>query len=84
MSAAGVGRIVFSSTAATYGEPDDDPIVEDAPTAPVNPYGNSKLAVDRMLSDEARAHGLPPSRCATSMSPARAGRSARTTSPRRT
>jgi UDP-glucose 4-epimerase len=53
-----VGRIVFSSTCATYGEPDTVPISEDEPPTPVNSYGNSKLAVDRMLADEARAHGL--------------------------
>jgi UDP-glucose 4-epimerase len=58
MRAAGVGRLVFSSTAATYGEPDAIPIREDTPPAPVNAYGASKLAVDRMLADEARAHGL--------------------------
>jgi UDP-glucose 4-epimerase len=58
MRAHGVKRIVFSSTAATYGEPDVDLITEDAPNAPVNTYGNSKLAVDRMLADEARAHGI--------------------------
>ncbi len=58
MRAAGVGRLVFSSTAATYGEPDVDLITEDQPNRPVNTYGNSKLAIDRMLADEARAHGL--------------------------
>jgi UDP-glucose 4-epimerase len=58
MRATGVGRIVFSSTAATYGEPQTDLIDEDAPAAPVNTYGNTKLAVDRMLSDHARAHDL--------------------------
>jgi UDP-glucose 4-epimerase len=58
MRAAGVPRIVFSSTAATYGEPDVELIHEDMPNAPVNAYGNSKLAVDRMLADEARAHGV--------------------------
>src|SRR4051812_40572243 len=58
MRAAGVGRIVFSSTAATYGEPEVELIAEDTPNRPVNAYGNSKLAVDRMLADEARAHGL--------------------------
>ncbi len=58
MRAAGVPRMVFSSTAATYGEPDVQLIGEDTPNAPVNTYGNSKLAVDRMLADEARAHGL--------------------------
>ncbi len=58
MRAAEVRRIVFSSTCATYGEPDRVPISEDEPPKPVNAYGNSKLVVDRMLSDEARAHGL--------------------------
>ena len=58
MRAVGVPRLVFSSTAATYGEPDADPITEDTPPAPVNTYGNSKLAVDRMIADECRAHGL--------------------------
>ena len=58
MRAAGVKRIVFSSTAAAYGEPQSEILDEDAPAAPVNPYGNSKLAVDRMLADEARAHGV--------------------------
>jgi UDP-glucose 4-epimerase len=58
MRAAGVGRLVFSSTAATYGEPHVELIREDTPNAPINAYGNSKLAVDRMLADEARAHGL--------------------------
>ena len=58
MRAAGIGRIVFSSTCATYGDPETVPIGEDEPPTPVNAYGNSKLAVDRMLADEARAHGL--------------------------
>src|SRR4051812_384019 len=58
MREAGVPRLVFSSTAATYGEPAADPITEDEPPAPVNAYGNSKLAVDRMIADECRAHGL--------------------------
>ncbi len=58
MRARGVRRMVFSSTAATYGEPESSPIVETAPTRPTNPYGASKLAVDHMLSGEARAYGL--------------------------
>jgi UDP-glucose 4-epimerase len=58
MREAGVPRLVFSSTAATYGDPESDPITEDEPTTPVNAYGNSKLSVDRMLGDECRAHGL--------------------------
>jgi UDP-glucose 4-epimerase len=54
----GVGRLVFSSTAAVYGQPERVPIEETAPTAPVNAYGASKLAVDMMLETECRAHGL--------------------------
>ncbi len=58
MRAAGVGRLVFSSTCATYGEPETVPISEDEPAAPVNSYGASKLAVDLMIRDECRASGL--------------------------
>jgi UDP-glucose 4-epimerase len=58
MRDAGVDRLVFSSTCAVYGEPDQVPMREDIPTAPVNAYGNSKLAIDRIIADEARAHGL--------------------------
>jgi UDP-glucose 4-epimerase len=58
MRDAGVRRLVFSSTCAVYGEPDQVPMTEDIPAAPVNAYGNSKLAIDRMIADEARAHGL--------------------------
>ena len=58
MRAAGVGRLVFSSTAATYGEPEEVPITEDAPTRPTNPYGASKLAIDQLIGFEAAAHGL--------------------------
>jgi UDP-glucose 4-epimerase len=58
MRANAVPRLVFSSTAATYGEPDEVPIVETAPPRPTNPYGASKLAVDMMITSEARAHGL--------------------------
>ena len=53
-----IRRLVFSSTCATYGEPEEVPIHEQVPPNPVNAYGNSKLAVDRMISDECRAHGL--------------------------
>lgn len=56
--AAGVRRIVVSSTAATYGQPDVSPITEDMPTRPINPYGQSKLAVDMALAGSAVAHGL--------------------------
>lgn len=55
---AGVTRIIFSSTAAVYGEPGVDIISEDQPTAPINPYGRSKLMSEWMLADVARAHGL--------------------------
>ncbi len=54
----GVGRVVFSSTCATYGEPSTVPIPDDHAQWPVNPYGWSKLAVERMLADFHRAHGL--------------------------
>src|ERR671929_331625 len=56
MRAADCRRIVFSSTAATYGEPDQVPIREDAPTRPTNTYGASKLAVDHMLTSYAVAY----------------------------
>src|SRR5581483_9202451 len=58
MREAGVRRLVFSSTAAVYGDPEEVPIPETAPTRPTSPYGNTKLAVDRMLQDESAAHGL--------------------------
>jgi UDP-glucose 4-epimerase len=58
MRAAGVPRLVFSSTCAVYGQPDEVPIAETAPTRPATAYGASKLAVDRMISDECAAHGL--------------------------
>ena len=58
MRDAGVRTLVFSSTAATYGEPASTPITESDPTAPTSPYGASKLAVDHMISGEATAHGL--------------------------
>jgi UDP-glucose 4-epimerase len=54
----GTPRLVFSSTAACYGEPAEVPIREDAPTRPTNPYGASKLAIDTMITSYANAHGL--------------------------
>lgn len=54
----GTPRLVFSSTAATYGEPESSPIAEDAPTRPTNPYGASKLAIDHAITSYAVAHGL--------------------------
>ena len=53
---AGIGRFVFSSTAAVYGMPDEVPISEDAPTRPINPYGTSKLMTEWILRDTAAAH----------------------------
>jgi len=58
MRQAGVTRIVFSSTTATYGTPDNMPIAETTPQQPINPYGFSKLVVERMLDDYAAAHGF--------------------------
>lgn len=58
MRTAGTERIVFSSTAAVYGEPEQVPIPETAPTRPTSPYGASKLAVDTALGEYARLHGL--------------------------
>ncbi|APE16261.1 UDP-glucose 4-epimerase GalE [Mycolicibacterium pallens] len=55
---AGVPRLVFSSTAATYGEPESVPITEDAPTKPTNAYGATKLAIDHAITSYATAHGL--------------------------
>jgi UDP-glucose 4-epimerase len=58
MRAAEVQRLVFSSTAAVYGQPDEVPIPETASTTPTNTYGRSKLAVDWMIGDFCRTHGL--------------------------
>ncbi|WP_300786433.1 NAD-dependent epimerase/dehydratase family protein, partial [uncultured Desulfovibrio sp.] len=54
----GVARIVFSSSAAVYGEPDSVPITEDAPLRPGNPYGESKRIMESMMRWAAVAHGL--------------------------
>jgi UDP-glucose 4-epimerase len=59
MRMTGVRRFVFSSTAAVYGEPATTPIREDAPLQPTNPYGESKLIVEKMLSWMYRVHGFP-------------------------
>lgn len=53
-----IGRLVFSSTAAVFGNPVSETIDEDHPKAPINPYGASKLMVERVLSDAAAAYGL--------------------------
>jgi UDP-glucose 4-epimerase len=58
MRASEVPSLVFSSTCAVYGEPDEVPISEAAPPRPVNAYGASKLAVDMMISDYCHAHGI--------------------------
>jgi UDP-glucose 4-epimerase len=58
MREAGTMRIVFSSTAAVYGEPERTPITETAPARPTNPYGASKLAVDTTLAEYARLYGF--------------------------
>lgn len=58
MRAVGVSKLVFSSTAAVFGSPDTDLIDETHPVRPINPYGASKLMVERMLSDAAHAYGL--------------------------
>jgi UDP-glucose 4-epimerase len=54
----GVARLVFSSTAAVFGQPVADRIDEDHPRQPINPYGASKLMVERILADAASAYGL--------------------------
>lgn len=56
IDAAGIKRMVFSSTCATYGEPDTMPITEDLPQHPINPYGASKLVFERVLKDYATAN----------------------------
>jgi UDP-glucose 4-epimerase len=58
MRIAGITKLIFSSSAATYGEPEVLPILESASNRPTNAYGASKLAVDAMITDEARGHGL--------------------------
>lgn len=58
MDAAGVRKFVFSSTAAVYGIPPRVPITEDSPTEPMNPYGHSKLAVEKMCRYQSRAGKL--------------------------
>ena len=58
MSASGVERLVFSSTCAVYGQPDDVPIAETAPPRPINAYGASKLAVDEMIGHFSVANGV--------------------------
>lgn len=54
----GIDKIVFSSTAATYGEPEKVPIVETDRTEPTNTYGETKLSMEKMFKWVGRAHGL--------------------------
>lgn len=54
----GVRRLIFSSTAAVYGAPDGSPIPESAATQPLSPYGRTKLFMEQMIADYARAYGL--------------------------
>ncbi len=54
----GVRHVIFSSTAAVYGEPETMPVAEDVPLNPVSPYGRSKLMTEWMLADAAKAHGF--------------------------
>lgn len=54
----GVNKIVFSSTAAVYGEPDYTPIDENHPTKPINPYGKTKLMIENIMDDYDKAYGL--------------------------
>ncbi len=54
----GVDKIVFSSTAATYGEPEYIPIDEKHPQNPINPYGQSKLMIEKIMDDYSKAYGL--------------------------
>jgi UDP-glucose 4-epimerase len=58
MRESGCNKLVFSSTAAVYGEPEEVPIRESTPASPTNPYGSSKLAVDRLIGAVAGARGL--------------------------
>ena len=58
MNIAGIKKIVFSSSAATYGEPESSPVSETAKCAPTNPYGQTKLAIERELTTVAQTQGF--------------------------
>lgn len=58
MAEAGIGALIFSSTAATYGIPDNTPVLETHPCAPITPYGRSKHMAEQMIADMAAATGL--------------------------
>ena len=87
MRAAGVNKIVFSSTTATYGVPERMPITEDEPQRPINPYGFGKLVIEQALADYAAAPmAWPTRRCAisTPREPAPTATWAKTTTRKRT
>ena len=87
MAAESCRRFVFSSTCAVYGEPIETPIRETHPTAPINAYGQTKLAIEQALPHFERAYGIcGRSGCATSTPPApiRTASWAKTTIPRST
>ncbi len=67
----GIDKIVFSSTAATYGEPESIPILETDPTVPTNCYGETKLSMEKMFHWTSIAHNLRYVSCATLMPVAR-------------
>jgi UDP-glucose 4-epimerase len=56
----GVKKVIFSSTCATYGQPDQMPMTEDIPQRPTNPYGESKLMLEKIMRWEQERHGLKP------------------------
>jgi|SRR5580692_762399 UDP-arabinose 4-epimerase len=58
MRVAGINKFIFSSTCATYGTPERQPIAEDQSQSPINPYGHSKLMVERILKDYSAAYGM--------------------------
>ncbi|MFM9161226.1 MAG: NAD-dependent epimerase/dehydratase family protein, partial [Dolichospermum sp.] len=57
-SVMGVNQLIFSSTAAVYGEPQENPVTENTPTLPINPYGRSKLMSELMIRDYALASSM--------------------------
>jgi UDP-glucose 4-epimerase len=83
MVRADVRAVAFSSSCATYGEPDCIPIVESARAEPINPYGFTKLACERMLDDFDRPHGLKSVRLRyfNAAAPIRLAKSKKTSSP---
>jgi UDP-glucose 4-epimerase len=84
MREVGVRSLVLSSTAAVYGEPTKQPIEEDDPTSPTNPYGETKLAFERAMRWYDQAYGLRSAASGTSTRPGPASSAASATIPRRT